>query len=47
MRRRKPDLLIILIILVGLGVMLTGYTQDRMVSSPARTQISYSLTYIH
>lgn len=33
--RRKPDLLWVLVILFGLGVVTTGYTQGFLESEPA------------
>ncbi len=35
MKRRKPDLMIILVILIGLGVLVTGFTQELSHSSAA------------
>lgn len=34
MKRRKPDLMIILVILIGLGVLVTGFAQEVSHSSP-------------
>lgn len=36
MKRRKPDLLFLLALIVGLGVVVTGYTQELM-ERPAPT----------
>lgn len=35
MKRRKPDLLWVLALLVGLGVVVTGYTQEMLDRQPA------------
>lgn len=36
MKRRKPDLMIILAILIGLGVLITGFAQELTHSSSAQ-----------
>ena len=38
MKRRKPDLLVVLALLVGLGVVVTGYTQELLDRQPAATR---------
>lgn len=37
MRRRKPDFLVVLVVLVLLGVLFTGISQAMMRHSPAPT----------
>jgi len=34
MRRRKPDLLLLLAIIIGLGVLITGFTQEKAQPTP-------------
>ena len=39
-RRRKPDLMLILVTVIGLGVAVTGVTQELLQKSPTPTQVT-------
>lgn len=39
MRRRKPDLLVVLAVLIAMGVLFTGMTQAMMRDAPATTLV--------
>lgn len=34
-RRRKPDLMLVLVLVIGCGVLATGFLQDRLANAPA------------
>jgi|GEM_PF-2187876 len=43
MKRRKPDLLLVLVLLVGIGVIATGFWQGGIAESQARVSTAKPL----